>query len=288
MRIMTTQNPHISRRTVFRTVAGTALAGLAGCLGDSDSGTPDNGTDPLAGQDQINRVAVEGTTLVVELSAGAEVDQINLIEPNGEFFGQREVATGAQQISFEISTTYSPGEYRVVGLKGEETLADISYPIQPDLRIVEMGIGRYHPDRMWNGSKRDIEDEAFVIVENRGTGPEAIGKLLFLGDVPYPSDEDGTNYENNDRVSGIYDPSSNSETTEVVIAAGEQITVYSSRSPFAFVPGAGVSCMDQLQRGQFDLILENQVQETPLSKTYDIEYSASGEFDDCDITIGEV
>jgi len=27
--------------------------------------------------------------------------------------------------------------------------------------------------------KRDIEDEAFVIVENRGTGPEAIGKLLF-------------------------------------------------------------------------------------------------------------
>jgi len=86
---MTTPNSHISRRTVFRTVAGTVLAGLAGCLGDNDSGTPDDGTDPLAGQDQIERVAVEGTTLVVELTTGAEVDQINLIEPNGEFFGQR-------------------------------------------------------------------------------------------------------------------------------------------------------------------------------------------------------
>jgi len=93
---------------------------LAGCLGDNDSGTPDDGTDPLAGQDQIERVAVEGTTLVVELTTGAEVDQINLIEPNGEFFGQRKVATGAQQVSFDLRTSYVPGEYRIVALNGEK------------------------------------------------------------------------------------------------------------------------------------------------------------------------
>ncbi|TQQ79199.1 hypothetical protein EGH24_12080 [Halonotius terrestris] len=236
----------------------------------------------------IKHVGIQGMTLVAELAAGADIDRINLIEPNGEFVGQRQVAGGTQRVSFELRPAYTPGKYRLVGLKNEEEVADVSYGIQPDLRIVDVGIGKYHPDRMWNGSSRDTDDEAFVAVKNRGTGPDIISKLLFIGDVPYPSDEDGTNYENNDRVSGIYDPSSDSEQAEVVIAAGDQVTLYSSRSPFAFVPGAGVSCLAQPQSGQFELILENQVQETKISRTYDIEYSASSEFDSCDIDIGEV
>ena len=278
----------VSRRTVSRTIAGAALAGLAGCLGAGGSDSSDKSTDPLASQDLIKNVAVTGMTLVVELAASVDVDRINLIEPNGELFSQRRVAGGAQRVSFELRPSYTPGKYRIVGLKNEVEVANVSYDIQPDLRIVEVGIGKYHPDRMWNGSSRETDDEAFVAVKNRGTGPEIISKLLFIGDVPYPSDEDGTNYENNDRVSGIYDPSSDSEQAEVVIAAGDQATIYSSRSPFAFVPGAGVACQEQPQSGRFELILENQVQEIPLSRTYDIEYSASREFDACDIEIGGV
>ena len=278
----------VSRRTVSRTIAATALAGLAGCLGGSGSGSSDRSTNPLASQDLIKHVAVNGMTLVVELAGGVDLDRINLIEPNGEFFGQRRVAGGAQRVSFELRPAYTPGKYRIVGLKNEEEVVEVSYDIAPDLRLVDVGIGKYHPDRMWNGSSRDTDDEAFVAVKNRSTGPDIISKLLFIGDVPYPSDEDGTNYENNDRVSGIYDPSSDSEQAEVVIAAGDQVTLYSSRSPFAFVPGAGVSCLEQPQSGQFELILENQVQETPISRTYNIEYSASSEFDTCDIEIGEV
>jgi len=57
---------------------------------------------PPDGRGPLTRIAVEGTTLVVELSEEADVNQINLIQPNGELFGKRDVAAGAQQVSFEI------------------------------------------------------------------------------------------------------------------------------------------------------------------------------------------
>ncbi len=285
---MTRNHPHISRRSALRIVAGTALASVAGCLNDGgSSGTPSDGIAATDSQGPLTRVAVEGTTLVVELSAEADVDRVNLIQPNGELFGKREVAAGAQQVSFEIGTAYEPGEYHVVALKGEESVVETTLPIQPELSIVEMGIGRNHPEKMWDGSSDEIAEEAFVTVENRGSGPDTITKLLFLGDVPYPSDEEGTNYANNEDVSGIYDPQSDSEVSEVIVAAGDRVTIYSSRSPFAFVPGSGTSCKDEQQSGEFKLILETPVGEDQLTKNYSIQYSASTEADNCEITISE-
>ncbi|AUV84464.1 hypothetical protein C2R22_23240 (plasmid) [Salinigranum rubrum] len=238
-------------------------------------------------QGPLTRIAVEGTTLVVEVSEEADIDQVNLIQPNGELFGKRDVATGAQQVSFEIGTAYAPGEYRVIALKGEETVVETSLSIQPNLSIVEMGIGRNQPDKMWDSSSDKIAEEAFVTVENQGSGPDAITKLLFIGDVPYPSDEEGTNYADNDDVSGIYDPETDSEIDAVVIEPGEQLTLYSYRSPFAFLRGEGTSCKSEEQSGEFDLILETQVGADRISKPYNIQYSASEQFDNCDITIRE-
>jgi len=285
---MIRNNPTISRRNVLRTAAGAALVSVAGCLtDDGDSGTPGDGTDSPDGQGPLQRVAVEGTTLVVELSPDADVDQINLIQPNGELFGTRDVAAGAQQVSFEIGTSYAPGDYSVIALRDEETVAETSLSLQPDLEIVEMGIGKNQPEKMWDGPRDEIAEEAFVTVENQGSGPDAITKLLFIGDVPYPSDEEGTNYADSDDISGIYDPQSDSEVNEVIVGAGEQITVYSSRSPFAFVPGAGTSCTDDEQSGEFELILETEVGDSRITKGYAIQYSASSEPDGCDITISE-
>lgn len=283
-----TQHNALSRRTALRTVVGAALAGVAGCLdGVGNTETPNDGNSAPDGQNTLKRVAVDGTTLVVEFTADADVDQINLIQPNGEVFGQREVAAGSRQVSFEMGTSYAPGEYRVLALEGEETVVETSLPIQPDLGIVEMGIGRNQPEKMWDGPSDEIAEEAFVTIKNQGSGPDAITKLLFIGDVPYPSDEEGTNYADNEDVSGIYDPEADTEVGEVVIAAGDQITIYSSRSPFAFVPGSGTSCTDEQQSGEFDLILETQVGANQVSKTYTIQYSASTESDNCDITINE-
>jgi len=277
---MTTQNPHISRRTVFRTVAGTALAGLAGCLGDNDSGTPDDGTDPLAGQDQIERVAVEGTTLVVELSAGAEVDQINLIEPNGEFFGQREVATGAQQVSFELRTSYVPGEYRVVALNGEETKAEVSTEVRPEIQILDVGLFRNNPDKPWDDIYGDTETdrlkngEAFVTTANTGTGPEAIVQLVFSGDVPNPVE--------NPRQNGIY------KTEQVVLAPGEEADLFSNSFPFGSVAEEGMGCSPDTNRGQFTVTIETKVGDSEVAKSYNVDYSGSLEMSDCEITITEV
>ena len=278
MRIMTTQNPHISRRTVFRTVAGTALVGLAGCLGDSDSETPDNGTDPLAGQDQIERVAVEGTTLVVELSEGAEVDQINLIEPNGEFFGQREVATGAQQVSFELRTSYVPGEYRVLALNGGETEAEVSTEIRPEIQILDVGLFRNNPDKPWDeiyGESRTNtkkNGEAFVTIQNAGSGPDAIVDLRFAGDVPNP----------------IEDPRGNgmSKSDPIVISPGETVDLFSDSFPFGSEIG-GMGCSPEGNSGQFTVELEMQATGQQVTKKFDVSYIGSDEVYDCEITINE-
>ncbi|MDF9747888.1 hypothetical protein [Natrinema salsiterrestre] len=285
---MTQKNPRISRRTVLRTFTGATFVSVAGCLNnDGGSGTSGDRTTSPDGQGPLQRIAVDGTKLVVELSAETDVDQINLIQPDGEVFGQRDVATGSQQVLFEIGTTYSPGEYRVLALEGEETVEESSLSIQPDLRIMEMGIGKNRPEKMWDSSSDKITKEAFVSVENRGSGPDAIMQLLFVGDVPYPSDGEGTNYADSDEISGIYDPERDAEVDEMVIEPGEQLTLYSYRSPFAFIRGEGTSCKNEEQNGSFEVVLETQVRTDRVSESYSIHYSASEEFDNCGITISE-
>ncbi|WP_202614617.1 hypothetical protein [Halostella litorea] len=285
---MKRESPPISRRTALRTVAGVALTTITGCMNtNGNSGTPSNGSPSQNDQGPLQRVAVDGTTLVVELSEDTDVSQVNLIQPNKELFGQRDVATGAQQVSFEIGTSYVPGEYRVLALEGEETVQESALSIQPNLSIVEMGIGKNQSEKMWDSSSDKISKEAFVSVENQGNGPDAITQLLFIGDVPYPSDEEGTNYDENDDVSGIYDPEEDTEVDEVVIEPGEQLTLYSYRSPFAFVRGEGTSCESEEQTGSFEVILETRVGTNRVSNTYSIHYSASEEFNNCEATISE-
>ena len=284
---MTRDNPHLSRRIALRTIAGAALASVAGCLDGNGSTTPDGSESPSSVSSVFQQVTINGTALVVEFASDSEFDQINLIQPNGELFGQREVAAGSQQVSFDLGTTYEPGEYQIFALRGEEQVGESSVTVQPDLQIVEMGIGRNQPEKMWDGPEDEIKEEAFVTIENQGTGPDAVTKLLFIGDVPYPSDEEGTNYADDEDVSGIYDPNSDSEVEQVIIASGEQITIYSSRSPFAFVPGAGTSCSEESETGEFDLILETRVGGDRIANTYSIQYSASQESDNCEISISE-
>jgi hypothetical protein len=284
---MTQDNPQLSRRTALRTVAGAALGSAAGCMDSIVNSDPNGGSSPEGESGLFRQVTVEETALLVQFDSGSEFDQINLIQPNGELFGYREVAAGSQQVSFDLGTTYAPGEYEIVALSGEETVGESSLSVQPNLGMVEMGIGRNQPEEMWDGSESEIEEEAFVTLENQGTGPDAVTKLLFIGDVPYPSDEEGTNYVDVEDISGIYDPGSDSEVEQVIIAPGEQITLYSSRSPFAFVPGAGTACSEESKTGEFELILVTRIGGDRVTKTYSIQYSASQETDNCEISISE-
>ncbi|WP_458186242.1 hypothetical protein [Haladaptatus sp. NG-WS-4] len=277
---MTRNHPHISRRNALRTVAGAALASVAGCLNDGgSSGTPSDGTAATNSQGPLTRVAVEGTTLVVELSAEADIDQVNLIQPNGELFGKRDVAAGAQQVSFEIGTAYEPGEYRVVALKGEETVAESTTDIEPEILIQDVGLYRNNPDKPWDEIYGDTETdrlkngEAFVTVSNAGTGPDAIVELVFSGDVPNPIEDP--------RGSGMY------ETEQVVVAPGETVDLFSNSFPFGSESEKGMGCSPDGNSGQFTVLVETRVNGNEITKAFDVEYSGSEEMSDCEVAITE-
>lgn len=275
---MTQDNPHLSRRTALRTVAGAALASVAGCLNNGDSPGGGNSTPSDEGG-VIQEVTIEGTELVVEYSSEEEVDQINLVQPNGELFGQRETAAGSQQVSFEIGTSYEPGEYTVVALSGEETLAETSSLIQPEIGIQEVGLYRNNPEKPWDEVYGDTETdrlkngEAYVTVENTGSGPEAIVEFIFSGDVPNPVEDP--------RGSGMY------ETEQVVISPGETTDLFSSSFPFGSESEEGMGCPPDGNSGQFTVTVRTQVGGDQVSKSFDVQYSGSTEMSDCEVSITE-
>jgi hypothetical protein len=278
---MTRDYPHISRRNALRTVTGATLASVAGCLDNSrNSGNTGVETTSPGSQGPLKRVAVDGTTLVVEFSAEADVDQVNLIQPNGELFGKRDVAAGAQQVSFEIGTAYEPGEYRVVALKGEETVVASTTDIQPEVQIQDVGLYRNNPDKPWDEvygeSKTDSKKngEVFATVHNSGSRPDAVVELRFTGDVPNPVDDP--------RGSGIFGKDN------VVVPAGETVELFSDSFPFGSEIGdEGMGCSTDGNSGQFTAVLETRVTGQEITKSYGVEYTGSDEMQNCEIAISE-
>ncbi|WP_049980170.1 hypothetical protein [Halolamina rubra] len=280
---MTSDNVPIDRRTALRTLAVGAVVGVSGCA--TEGGPlpgPDPGTDGTGtSEGPFRNVGVEGTTLVVELAPDTEIDQVNLIQPNGELWGTRGVAAGAEQVSFEFRAAYTPGEYDVLGLNGEETVVEESLAIRPNLEIREVGLYRNHPDRAWeevygessSDSNFLINGEAFVTVENTGTGPETIHELTFTGDVPNPLE--------NPRGSGIH------EKEQVVVVPGKTVDVFSGSFPFGSVSSEGMGCSLEGNSGEFTVTLDTGVKSSSVTQTYNVRYSGSTEIDDCEIIISE-
>ncbi|WP_424006951.1 hypothetical protein [Haloferax denitrificans] len=271
---------NFDRRTILRTTAVLSVGGLTGCLngsGDTDGGTttPNNDADEHG---ILRQVAVEGTELGVELGSRSDVEQINLIQPNGELFGTREVAAGVQQVSFEIGTAYDPGDYRVIAVHGEEMVAETSVEIRPQLEIIDVGLFRNNPDKPWDAVYGESETnriqnaEACVSVHNSGTGPDAAVSLQFSGDVPNPIE--------NPRDSGLYD------AERVTIPPGETRDLFSSSLPFgAHVGNDGMGCIVEKNTGEFSVLVGSRAFAKKISERFTVEYSGSDVMRDCSITI---
>ncbi|NHX36793.1 MULTISPECIES: hypothetical protein [Halolamina] len=278
---MTSNNAHIDRRTALRTLVVAGVVGVSGCTSeDGPLSGPDPGTDSTGTSDgPFRKVGVEGTTLVVELAPDSEIDQVNLIQPNGELWGTRGVAAGAEQVSFEFRAAYMPGEYNVLGLNGEETVVEESLAIQPNLEIQAVGLYRNHPDKPWeevygeSDTNRLINGEAFVTIENTGTGPETVTELVFSGNVPNPVE--------NPRSNGI------ERTDSAIIPVEKEVDLYSASFPFGSVSPGGMGCSPDGNHGEFTVTLETAIKSSPVTKTFDVEYSGSTDLDDCSITITE-
>ncbi|KPN29426.1 hypothetical protein SY89_00139 [Halolamina pelagica] len=278
---MTANNTPVDRRTALRTLAVGAVVGVSGCAAeDGPLPGPDPGTDGTGTSDgPFRNVGVEGTTLVVELAPDTEIDQVNLIQPNGELWGTRGVAAGAEQVSFEFRAAYTPGEYDVLGLNGEETVVEASLAIRPNLEIREVGLYRNHRDKPWeevygeSDTNRLINGEAFVTVANTGTGPETVTELVFTGDVPNPVE--------NPRRNGI------ERTDSAIVPVDTQVDLYSASFPFGSVSPGGMGCSSDGNHGEFTVTLETAIKASEVTKTFDVEYSGSSDLDDCSITITE-
>lgn len=261
----------ISRRMALQVAAGLSVGTLAGCPAGP------NMTPGDTNQDTFDSVAVEGLSLVVALTASATVDKINVIAPTGELFAEQSVATGVQKVSFDLGTSYAPGDFRVIAVHQEETVEETTVTIQPEWKITEFGLGANHPKEMPEDMPQStVEAEAFVTVANQGNGPDALKKLLILGGVPNPT----TELINSD-LSGIHEVSN-----PVVVKQDETRRLYTATLPFAFSQDGNVTCQPQPQSTSFNVVLVTSVSNRVETK-YSIQYSAADTYNGCEMTVKE-
>lgn len=255
----------LSRRRLLTGIT-VASVGIAGC-----SETPASATG-----EQFESVAVENATLVVSLADGTSLTQVNVIAPDGTDYTSTDVVDGQTRLEISLGTTYEPGEYRLVGEpRGEESII-----IHPDLQIREFGAGVNNPDRMPSALGTTVDKEAFVVIENRGTGPTAIQTLEFNGNIPNPTES------LSDQESGIFDSDAGPTGADAVpLGAGAQLTLFSNTLPFFFA-GEEATCSSMPETGTVTVTVEHSVQADPTTANFRVTYE-HGSSDTCDITIGE-
>lgn len=257
-----------TRRDLLGGTVGAAAV-FAGCSESSSTSSS-----------SFTETTVEDQQLVVEFEESLDAETISVIDPNGEAFAETTVTTGASRVTFDISMPYTPGEYRIVAAAGDETLAETTQAIQPELKIVDVGVGANRMDEMPDSLGTTKGSQAIVVVENSGDGPETIQKMHFLGDVPNPKQVEG------DRT-GVWDPESGGRRYDpLIVNGGERSTLFSSTFPF-FFEGDGVQCTSTQQEGTLIVEIRGGISGTS-SVEYIIQYSAADSYDGCDISLKEV
>jgi len=228
----------LDRRTVISGLSG-ALVALAGCSSSpSDTDSPGSGTSPPPGSesDTVERVAMTETDLVVELASDINADSVNLINPNGEMNSLQRVQEGATQVTFQLlgeaEDGYTPGDYRVVAVAGDETIGETTISLKPELTITDVNWAQNHPDMDWDKDRSTWQQLAAFTVENTGNAPSFLTTARWT-DAPLC------------RVKS-------QETMEfgqnTLLPAGETTTVYSSAPIYQtegrLGMGAHVNCSD--------------------------------------------
>ncbi|GAB3411418.1 hypothetical protein GCM10027435_02990 [Haloparvum alkalitolerans] len=273
---MNTNTTPSSRRTVLKTLAPAGVLALAGCLdGDGADWTP-TADGPLAA------VAVEETELVVDLAAEASVDALTVVDPNGELFAETTVAAGVTTETFPIEMPYAPGEYEVRAVVEDEVTDTETIAIRPDLEIVDLKLGRNHPDEMYEGAPElRTRTEVIVYLENSGRGPDFVTDLRFTGDVPNPT-TDGFDE------SGIFDPSDGQSVPAdgIEISPNSEYKIFSYSLPFSSA-GDTVECQPGGAEGEFTVSLESKITgEDAVEEKYQVVYTGE-DMSDCSIEITE-
>jgi hypothetical protein len=259
-----------SRRTVL---AGIGMAALAGCTGEgvSPTGSGSGGGSTLS---EIS-ARVDGETIQIEVASDS-VESVSVIDPEGRLWAERSVSAGVTRVDVGLDERYTPGEFRIVGASGGETVAETRLEIIPELRIIEFDVGRNQPERMPEGlgSFRDVE--ALVSLENRGTGPDYVRGIIFDGDVPNRTAEFGSG---SNQAHGIH-----GETEPVLITSGETITLFSSTIPFSTAASRTIDCESEVSGSAIVSIVPSITEDT-VTEEFPIVYRPSDSTGECEIAI---
>ncbi|QSG05127.1 hypothetical protein [Halapricum desulfuricans] len=145
-------------------------------------------------------IAIEERDLVVTLPDGHDIEELTLVDPDGQHFATRPIQTGVTQARFELLDPrlwgadyvhYEPGTYELVGVSEERTEKQ-EIPLEPDIRIADV--------RQPTGSGISGEESLIEVeVENLGTGPTWIYEITYA-DAPYW----GANNEMGDNPGQVY------------------------------------------------------------------------------------
>ena len=263
----------VTRRKIIGGIVASSVASLSGCAGFNGNNGETEDTEGF------KRVTVEGTELIVEFEEDHTFDAMTVVQPDGELFVEREVATGVRRETVELGVEYVSGEYEVIGVADGEQQSTTTISIVPDIQISKLRLGRNHPEEMYDGaSDRRTQMEVIVTLENRGSGPDAVTKLMFDGDIPRPTSDD---YEE----SGIYNTESvtGGHADKIVIPGGDTFTVFSHSTPFNPATD-NVSCSPDTEQGEFEVTVQTVVQHGPVSQEYSVAYTGE-DLADCEIKI---
>lgn len=262
-----------TRRRFLGSIVASSVASLSGCAAfDESDGEPEE-------TEGFERIAVEGTELILEFEDGHTLDAVAVVQPDEELFVERELTAGVSRETIELGVDYVPGEYKVIGSSEGTEQASSTLEIQPNIQITGLLLGRNHPDEMYEGaSERTIQMEVILTLENTGSGPDAADGLVFSGDVPRPTPDD---YDE----SGIYDRESDlgGHADRIVLPPGESVTIYSHSTPFN--PASdNVSCSPDTERGEFEVLIRTAIQDSHPSQQYSVTYTGE-DLVGCDIEI---
>jgi hypothetical protein len=254
------------------------LSSLAGCVGGQRSRGPSGTATPSKDTDRVfQRVAVEGTTLVIDLAEDADIDTVNVISPSGELYRRLAVYRGVTALSTDIDESYVPGTYEVIGVKDSNSVSTVALEIAPKLRIADILLPSEARDEFPEGLGNTLESQMGVAVENEGSGPAFIHKLLILGNVPNPTTE---LLDDRAQETGVYDSEVGRFRSEsVTLLAGDSTILFSNTLPL-FTRG-GWYCEQVTSGGDAEIRIVIGQSATAVTTRQQISYSESEEGRDC-------
>ncbi|MXR40788.1 hypothetical protein GRX01_05460 [Halobaculum sp. WSA2] len=223
---------------------------------------------------------MRGTELVIELREDSEVEQVNVIAPDGSRVRSLSVVTGETRLTVELGVRYVPGTYEVTTEGG----SGASITLEPDLVIEELGVGANNPDVMPDSLGNFEPFAATVLVRNIGSGPTAVQNLAFLGDIPNETEEVLESAE----TSGIFDTGTGAgEVEQVLIEPNATARLFSSTLPFSFA-GEQETCSSMPGDSVATVKIEDTARSVIFETRYELSYRPTSD-DDCEITVeGEV